>query len=99
MNESKRTKEALRLVNPKSVELKKEELAFQERIETFWNRFQKMNSTKKREEVKKLISLLIQSEKKVQSMILQWKNHFEKEREVKRKLRVIGERMRGKGKI
>ncbi|WP_179116143.1 hypothetical protein [Leptospira kirschneri] len=97
MRESKRTKEALRLVNPKSLPTEEGRL-FQARIETFWNRFQKMNSMKKREEVKKLISLLIQSEKKVESMILQWKNHFEKEREIRRKLRVIGERMRGKRK-
>lgn len=75
------------------------ELAFTQRIEGFWNRFTKMSSTKKREEVKKLISLLRQYEKQAQAMIVQWKKHFEKEREVKRKLRLIGERMRGSRKI
>ncbi|AXR62364.1 hypothetical protein DQM68_05920 [Leptospira mayottensis] len=88
----------MRLVNSKSSTTEEEKL-FQKRIEGFWNRFEKLSSTKKREEVKKLISLLTQYEKKVQTMILEWKNHFEKEREIRRKLRVIGERMGGKRKI
>ncbi|AXR69634.1 hypothetical protein DPV73_01160 [Leptospira mayottensis] len=88
----------MRLVNPR-VSTTEEERLFQKRIEGFWNRFVKLSSTKKREEVKKLISLLTQYEKKVQTMILEWKNHFEKEREIRRKLRVIGERMGGKRKI
>lgn len=75
---------------------KEKELAFTQKIESFWNRFEKMSSKKKREEVKKLISLLLQYEKQAQAMIVQWRKHFEKEREIKRKLRLIGERMRGK---
>ncbi|TGK23562.1 hypothetical protein [Leptospira stimsonii] len=94
MNESKRTKETLKLVNPKS-SAREEEMLFQERIETFWKAFQKMSSFEKRKEVNRLFLTFNKYQKRMEALIFQWKDLFEKEREVKRKLRVIGERTRG----
>ncbi|WP_001293648.1 hypothetical protein [Leptospira interrogans] len=94
MSENKRSKETLRLVNPKSWKAEKERL-FQEGIETFWNDFEKLNSTEKREEVKRLLTTFHRSQKRMETILFQWKDLFEKDREVQRKLRVIGERMRG----
>ncbi|EKN87855.1 hypothetical protein LEP1GSC032_0382 [Leptospira interrogans str. 2002000631] len=68
---------------------------FQEGIETFWNDFEKLNSTEKREEVKRLLTTFHRSQKRMETILFQWKDLFEKDREVQRKLRVIGERMRG----
>ncbi|EPE84482.1 hypothetical protein LEP1GSC021_4552 [Leptospira noguchii str. 1993005606] len=72
-----------------------EERWFQERIETFWKAFEKMNSSEKREEVNRLFSTFNKYHKRMETLVFQWKNLFEKDREVRRKLRVIGERMRG----
>ncbi|TGK20243.1 hypothetical protein [Leptospira stimsonii] len=97
MRESKRTRKTLKLVNPGVSETK--ELAFQERIETFWKSFQKMNSSEKRKEVNRLFSTFNKYQKRMETLFFQWMDLFEKEREVKRKLRVIGERTRGNRKI
>lgn len=97
MNENKRSKERLRLVNPKSWKAEKERL-FQEGIETFWNDFEKLNSTEKREEVKRLLTTFHRSQKRMETILFQWKDLSQKDRETRRKLRVIGERMRGKGR-
>ncbi|WP_001209277.1 hypothetical protein [Leptospira interrogans] len=97
MRESKQTKETLKLVNP--VVSETEEVAFQERIETFWKSFQKMNSSEKRKEVNRLFSTFNKYQKRMETLLFQWMDLFEKEREVKRKLRVIGERTRGNRKI
>ncbi|EMN01183.1 hypothetical protein LEP1GSC035_0294 [Leptospira noguchii str. 2007001578] len=83
------------MVTPQVSELKKEELAFQERIERFWKAFQKMNSSEKRKEVNRLFSTFNKYHKRMETLVFQWKDLFEKDREVRRKLRVIGERMRG----
>ncbi|WP_061226862.1 hypothetical protein [Leptospira interrogans] len=95
MNENKRTKEKLRLLNPQVLEMEIEEILFQERIETFWKTFEKMSSSEKRKEVKRLLTTFHRYKKRIKVMIFQWKDLFEKDREVQRKLRVIGERMRG----
>ncbi|WP_016761517.1 MULTISPECIES: hypothetical protein [Leptospira] len=94
MNENQRTKEKLRLVNPQVSEMEEERL-FQERIEIFWKRFEKMSSSEKRREVKRLLALVPKCRKKLETIVTQWKKLSQKNREVKRKLRVIGERMRG----
>ncbi|TGM60633.1 hypothetical protein [Leptospira adleri] len=98
MRESKRAKERLRLVNLQISEEEREEANFQERIETFWKRFQKMSSSEKREEVRRLFSTFEKNQKRIETFVFQWKNLFQKDRETRRKLRVIGERMRGKRK-
>ncbi|UML84269.1 hypothetical protein FH587_20060 [Leptospira interrogans] len=95
MNENKRTKERLRLLHPQVTEMEMEEVLFQERIETFWKTFEKMSSSQKRDEVKRLLATFHNCKKRIEVMIFQWKDLFEKDREVQRKLRVIGERMRG----
>ncbi|EMY22816.1 hypothetical protein LEP1GSC115_4838 [Leptospira interrogans serovar Australis str. 200703203] len=95
MNENKRIKERLRLLNPQVIEMETEELLFQERIETFWKTFEKMSSSEKKTEVKRLLMTFHRYKKRIEVMIFQWKDLFEKDREVQRKLRVIGERMRG----
>ncbi|WP_017851573.1 hypothetical protein ACO1KB_02890 [Leptospira interrogans serovar Szwajizak] len=98
MNENKRTKEKLRLLSPQDTELETEELLFQERIETFWKAFEKMSFSEKRKEVNRLFSTFQKNQKRIETFVLQWKNLFQKDRETRRKLRVIGERMRGKRK-
>ncbi|EMK24666.1 hypothetical protein LEP1GSC008_1673 [Leptospira kirschneri serovar Bulgarica str. Nikolaevo] len=94
MKENKRAKERLRVVNSQI----SEEANFQERIETFWKRFEKMSSSEKRKEVNRLFSTFQKNQKRIETFVLQWKNLFQKDRETRRKLRVIGERMRGKRK-
>lgn len=95
MNESKHSKERLRLLNPQVTEMETEELLFQERIETFWKTFEKMSSSEKKDEVRRLLATFHRCKKRIQTMILEWKKLSQKDREVQRKLRVIGERMRG----
>ncbi|WP_036085243.1 hypothetical protein [Leptospira noguchii] len=95
MRESKHSKETLRLVTLQSTEIE-EERWFQERIETFWKSFEKMNSSEKREEVKGLFATFQKDQKRMEVLLFQWKDLFEKDRETRKKLRVIGERMRGK---
>lgn len=95
MNESKHSKEKLRLLHPQVTEMEMEELLFQERIETFWKTFEKMSSSEKRKEVRRLLATFHRYKKRIEVMIFQWKDLSQKDREVQRKLRVIGERMRG----
>ncbi|XDD51148.1 hypothetical protein AB3N59_05135 [Leptospira sp. WS92.C1] len=95
MRESKHSKETLRLVTPKSSETEEERL-FWERIETFWKRFESLSASGKREEVKGLFATFQKNQKRMEVLLFQWKDLFEKDRETRRKLRVIGERMRGK---
>ncbi|WP_016761479.1 hypothetical protein [Leptospira kirschneri] len=95
MKESKRSKENLRLLHSQVTEMETEELLFQERIETFWKTFEKMSSSEKREEVKRLLATFHKCKKGIQILISQFKKLSQKDREVQRKLRVIGERMRG----
>ncbi|WP_082280782.1 hypothetical protein [Leptospira kirschneri] len=98
MRESKHSKTRLRLVPPQVFEEETEEVIFQERIETFWKRFEKMSSSEKREEVRRLFSTFQKNQKRIETFVFQWKNLFQKDRETRRKLRVIGERMRGRRK-
>ncbi|EKR75465.1 hypothetical protein [Leptospira noguchii] len=95
MRESNRTKKTLRLLNPPVSELEREEMLFQERIEIFWKKFQDLSSSEKKEKVKGLLSSFHKYQKRMETLLFQWKNLFEKEQEIKRKLRTIGERTRG----
>ncbi|EMO87270.1 hypothetical protein LEP1GSC024_0274 [Leptospira noguchii str. 2001034031] len=69
------------MVNPEVSEMEKEELVFQERIEIFWKAFQKMSSSEKRKEVNRLFSTFNKYHKRMEILLFQWKDLFEKERE------------------
>ncbi|RHX82924.1 hypothetical protein [Leptospira stimsonii] len=98
MRESQRRKEALKLVNPK-LSTKEEEKLFQERIETFWKAFQEMSSSEKRKEVNRLFSTFNKYQKRMKRLLFEWKDLFEKEQEIRKQLRTIGERMGGNRRV
>ncbi|UMQ57664.1 hypothetical protein [Leptospira interrogans] len=72
-----------------------EEFAFYLRIKTFGERFEKMTSLEKREEVKRLLLSFDRCQKKIQKVLLKFQNLVTQDMETRRKLRVVGNKMRG----
>ncbi|UOG33016.1 hypothetical protein MAL01_10130 [Leptospira noguchii] len=66
-----------------------------ERLEIYWNRFERMSSQEKRKEVKQLFTSLYKTEQKKEATLNDLIEHRHREAELKRTLRMIGERMRG----
>lgn len=66
-----------------------------ERVESFWNCYMLMNSNERRKTVKELLSTLHKSRKRSEEMTTKLGDLLEMEIEIEKKLRVIGERMRG----
>ncbi|WP_061244944.1 hypothetical protein [Leptospira interrogans] len=65
-----------------------------DRVESFWNCYEEMNSREKRETVKELLSTLHKSRKQSEEMTMKLGKLLEREIEIEKKLRMIGERMR-----
>lgn len=76
-----------------------EEFSFHLRIKTFGERFEKMTSLEKREEVKRLLLNFGRCQKKIQKVLLKFQNLVTQEMEMRRKLRVVGNKMRGTPKL
>ncbi|QOI41695.1 hypothetical protein Lepto782_05140 [Leptospira interrogans serovar Canicola] len=66
-----------------------------ERVESFWNCYEEMSSNERRKTVKELLSTLRKSRKQSEEMTAKLGSLLEMEIEIEKKLRVIGERMRG----
>lgn len=75
-----------------------EEFSLHLRIKTFGERFEKMTSLEKREEVKRLLLNFDRCQKKIEKVVLKFQNLVTQEMEMRRKLRVVGNKMRGKSK-
>lgn len=71
-----------------------EEFAFYLRIKTFGQRFEKMTSLEKREEVKRLLLSFHRCQEKIQKVLLKFQNLVVQDMETRRKLRVVGNKMR-----
>ncbi|MCL8268631.1 hypothetical protein M9Y82_18745 [Leptospira weilii] len=89
MKSKNETKRAFNEIDPKAAT---EEPSLPNRMESYGKRYDKMSSVKKREEVKSLLQKWKVYRKKIQELILQLTKTAEKEIEIERKLRVIGER-------
>ncbi|EKR75122.1 hypothetical protein [Leptospira noguchii] len=66
-----------------------------ERVESFWNCYEEMNSNERRKTVKELLSTLHKNRKQTEEMTMKLGRLLEREIEIEKKLRMIGERMRG----
>ncbi|MCG6167196.1 hypothetical protein [Leptospira sanjuanensis] len=91
----KPTKEKTHKGNSQKRQDAQEEVAIQKRMDAYRKRLEKMSPLKRNEELKLLLRNFREYRKKIQGLISQMRKFVEKEIEVERKLKIIGEKMRG----
>lgn len=72
-----------------------EETSLQKRLERYGDRFEKMSSLKRKEEVKSLLQKFRACRKRIRTLLSEIRKLVENEIVIEGKLKIIGERMRG----
>ncbi|UMQ53425.1 hypothetical protein FH582_15970 [Leptospira interrogans] len=91
----KPTKEKARKSESQKSQDAQEEAATQKRMDVYRKRLEKMSPLKRNEELKSLLRNFREYRKKIQGLLSQMRKFVEKEIEIERKLKIIGEKMRG----